>query len=733
MERCPEAADRRPTALVRSPHRSIPRDVHKEVGTMVSRRTFLRLNAGAATAGLAAGWLGPASPAAAAGGGPKWRRDRLLPSFPAPKRLDVADISTLHGDDQLLLTTLAGVINRKRPSLYFSYDDSGVDDAWLDGIDVPKRVHDQPLDLITAHRKQIKGAIVFDPAVRDTINIATTLAGLRGAVVASAEQAERYDLKIIEDLRGRFDGQSKTEIYRWQLENLWPDCDQRLLTGLPPTRVVDVDGVTWREVARETEQIRDSSNRDFYTFDVSAELGGEAVYVKFGDAFGSDGWGASVASVKVIADGTEIAGFLPDTPEEAEYLVEGGNSSIGGEDNRFADGGNFFVYRFEPPEGTTKLEITVDLWNQYLVSATDTAPTRIEPFPHFRDYVVATKAMVVWLDPNGEPGDLLREIFGTTATATPYLGWFSNDVAGEWGGVDLAATQGVEVFAADFFTNGTVHSGVKADISSRIRPIRPAKPENKVYVTMTVGEGDNIQYCQRHMRILWDNPDRGKAPTNWTISPVLADVAPALYRYYQQTATENDLLVCGPSGAGYTYGGSWPQQDFDAYTELTGRYLRLTGLDLVYAYNNRDEDGWIPMPDWVIDSYRRNTPLKGIMQSWDGGGVIAAGDLPVIGHFGAPGQAVEFKAGLDAYIADWDGEAPFFISAGIFAWGWNPTDIAQLNDLLAADDRYQVLLGDAFFDLLRRTPNPLPPPPPRTAAARLRAGTATPAPRITPR
>src|SRR5690606_23693757 len=145
--------------------------------------------------------------------------------------------------------------------------------------------------------------------------------------------------------------------------------------------------------------------------------------------------------------------------------------------------------------------------------------------------------------------DLLREIFGTTATATPYLGWFSNDVAGEWGGVDLAATQGVEVFAADFFTNGTVHSGVKADISSRIRPIRPAKPENKVYVTMTVGEGDNIQYCQRHMRILWDNPDRGKAPTNWTISPVLADVAPALYRYYQQTATENDLLVCGPSGA----------------------------------------------------------------------------------------------------------------------------------------------------------------------------------------
>ncbi|GAB3746909.1 GxGYxYP domain-containing protein [Microlunatus parietis] len=701
---------------------------------MVSRRSFLKINTALATAGLTAGWLGStATGAAAAGTGVTWTDGRLLPSFARPKHLDVADIHTLHGEDQLLLTTLQGAVNRNRPELYFAYDDSGVDDKWLAGIDVPKTVHDQPLDLVAKYAGRVKGAIVYDPAVRDTVNIATTLAGLKGAVVATAEQAETYQLKIIEDLRGRFDGQSKTEIYQWQLDHLWPQCEQRLLTGLPPTRVVDVDGVTWREVARETEQIRDSSNRDFYTFDVSAELGGEAVYVKFGDAFGSDGWGASVASVKVLADGTEIANFLPDTPEEAEFLVEGGNSSIGGDANRFADGGNFFVYRFAPPAGTTKLEVTVDLWNQYLVSATDTAPTRIEPFPHFRDYVVATRAMVVWLDPNGEPGELLRTIFGATETTTPYLGWFSNDVAGEWGGVDLAATQSVEVFAADFFTNGTVHGGVPADISSRVRRIRRTGIENKAYVTMTVGEGDNIQYCQRHMRHLWDNPDRGKAPTNWTISPVLADTAPALYRYYQETATENDLLVCGPSGAGYTYGGSWPRADFDAYTEVTGRYLRLTGLDLVYAYNNRDENGWIPMPDWVIDSYRKNTPLRGIMQSWDGGGIIADGKLPVIGHFGVPGQAVEFKAGLDAYIADWDGNSPFFISAGIFAWGWNPTDIAQLNELLAADDRYQVLLGDTFFDLLRRTPNPGPPPPPRTATARRRAGTATPEPRITPR
>ncbi|MEV3930012.1 GxGYxYP domain-containing protein [Streptomyces sp. NPDC049944] len=44
---------------------------------------------------------------------------RLLPPFGRPTRLDVADVSALGGDDQLPLTTLQGVVNRRRPRLYF--------------------------------------------------------------------------------------------------------------------------------------------------------------------------------------------------------------------------------------------------------------------------------------------------------------------------------------------------------------------------------------------------------------------------------------------------------------------------------------------------------------------------------------------------------------------------------------------------------------------------------------
>ena len=106
----------------------------------------------------------------------------------------------------------------------------------------------------------------------DSVNVATTLAGLHGdAVAATAEQAKAHGLKTVTDLRGRFDADDVLATYRWQLDHLFPHCSHALLAGLPPSRTVGVDGgVKWREVARETERIRDISNRKVRTLDNSA-------------------------------------------------------------------------------------------------------------------------------------------------------------------------------------------------------------------------------------------------------------------------------------------------------------------------------------------------------------------------------------------------------------------------------------------------------------------------------
>jgi hypothetical protein len=671
---------------------------------MVTRRTFLAANG----AVLAAGTLGTlgAAPAAASGA---TSPHRLLPAFGRPRHLDVADVGPLPGEDQLLLTTLQGVVNRGGPELYFLYDNSGDADArWLPSLGAPTTRHPHPLTLVAAYRERVRGAILTDPEVPDSVNVATTLAGLRDAVVATPAQARKHGLKVLEDLRGKFDS-DPVATYRWQLEHLFPQCDHRLLVGLPPTRVVAVEGVKWREISREKERIRDSSNRAVRTFDLSPELAGGsdpdgAVYLRFQDSFGDDGWGASVAKVTVTADGRQLAAFAAGTDAEKPYLFDGANSTIGGDKNRFCDGGGYFVYRFQPPAGTAKLSAEVELWNQYLVTATTTAPTRVEPFPYFRDYAVAAKAMVSWLPPSGDSGKLLTETFAKVEPGTPYAGWFSNDVAGEWSGVDLASQHGVEVLPADFYMNATAHAGVAAKVSDRVRRRPPAKLRNKVYLTLTIGEGDNVQYCQRHMRALWDDPKRGDAPMNWTVSPLLADIGPGLLAHYQRTATRNDLLIAGPSGAGYTYAGSWPKQDLDRYTELTGRYLRRTGLDLVYAYNHRTADGtaWAPFDERIVRSYRKHTPLRGIIQSLESGDLLInpAGDLPVIGNFSPAGKAPEYWSALKKHIGDWDGSKPLFIAGAVNAWNWTPSDVVELAGLL--EEPFQLLRGDTFFELLRR-------------------------------
>src|SRR4029079_13035488 len=78
----------------------------------------------------------------------------------------------------------------------------------------------------------------------------------------------------------------------------------------------------------------------------------------------------------------------------------------------------------------------------------------------------------------------------------------------------------------------------------------------------------------------------GQVPVGWTVNPGLVDVAPVILRYFQRTATENDVLVSGPSGLGYTYPAAWPSGAFASYTQATGRYMQAAGLNVITVWNN---------------------------------------------------------------------------------------------------------------------------------------------------
>lgn len=646
-----------------------------------------------------------------------WAPSQALPSFAKAKHLDVTDIVDAPGDIKILLATLQGIVNRAEPRIYLLESEEEGKTTWLNDLHVPYIVEDDYWDIVKKFKNEVKGVIVYDPDVPDSINVATTLAGIKGAVVASPELAKTlsaspYGLKVLDDLQGKF--KDRLDAYTWEYEHLWSQTTHRMLVGLSPDTSIKIPpGIpaSFETIAQEPTQERDANNRKVYDLDLTPYLGQTSVYLRFDDAFPQDGWGPAVHEVTVKADGVTIAQFVPGTPEEEPYLYDRQNSQVssGSGGHRFADNDRYFVYRFTPPAGTKELTASVEMWNQFKVSAGNVQPPsseQKEPYGYLRDYAVANKAMVFWLDSNvPEQKALFEKILSSVKPGTPYLGWFSNDVAGEFEGVEVTSSHGVYVLAADWFSNMTVFSGTRLTQPAP-KTAKAPELENKIYVTYTFSEGDNFQYNEHRLRVLWDDPNRGKVPINWTSNPLLYDAAPAFLNYYYKTATKNDEIIAGPSGAGYFYPNAWPEASFADYLKRTFPYLQKTGMTVPYVLNRADGNN-VPMSDTVADAYKNQYHAPGLFLSWEDrhGVEVLKNGLPVSTIQGIS-TVQDGKRILDEAKANWDGQAPLFVSLGVLAWNMTPTDVAALNDSLGSE--FQAVTADQYFSLIRQA-NQLPP------------------------
>jgi len=81
-----------------------------------------------------------------------------------------------------------------------------------------------------------RGYVVWDPGVPPTLDVAYTIAGLEDAIVVDAALiplAERHGLAKIDDLRGRYDGQTNAQIYADARARYWARCnhDKIILLG----------------------------------------------------------------------------------------------------------------------------------------------------------------------------------------------------------------------------------------------------------------------------------------------------------------------------------------------------------------------------------------------------------------------------------------------------------------------------------------------------------------------
>ncbi len=416
-----------------------------------------------------------------------------------------------------------------------------------------------------------------------------------------------------------------------------------------------------------------------------------------------------------------------------------------------------------------KSRVQVYLWAErnLLKSASPNLVAGLDPkiAGALRSFLVATRAFVYWLDARNVLPDirngwiaerhLMKRILKAFAPGTPHLGWFVD----EGQGVRLTSKAALPVLASDHFFNLEVWTSVQIgqanlagenlartnpeanlgaspagtnlapargattfplseatparDVVAGLAPARPAETEvaptvsPKAYVSFTISDGDNLQYDQHRMAQLWQDPARGSIPIGWTISPALVRVAPALAAYYARTATPNDELVAGPSGAGYMLPSYWPAERLPAFLQLTGELMQEMNLRVIEALDTGSFLSMAFVNQSLQQVYAKALAPFGVRGVLSGAGQTRsswnnAAGIPVLqnlGLAGSVGKAVNLV--IDATLRAETQAASQFLNVYILAWSMTPSDLRQVMQQLGSE--YEVVTPGRLMTMIEQT------------------------------
>ncbi|KAI7782034.1 hypothetical protein LA080_013973 [Diaporthe eres] len=280
-------------------------------------------------------------------------------------------------------------------------------------------------------------------------------------------------------------------------------------------------------------------------------------------------------------------------------------------------------------------------------------------------------------------------------------------------GVTQLARNGAYVAATDFYFNPTIFSGFRPGDQYRQPPKTETSPRpfptntSKVFLSLVYLEGDNIQYNQRRMFTHWNDAARGAVPLGWTISPLLRDIGPGILSYYQETSTDNDLLVAGPDGAGYTYPGVWPGGALSAHLNQSGEYMRSTQTDKVLFVYDRVNSTDTPLTPEMIVAFRDavgEDRLRGIffgafVSTLEGIQANVTAGFPVT-NMVSIGDEKSGAAALRNVSDSWGGRGLLFVAGALAAFDMTPSNVSRMVEQLGPE--FEIIRPDTWFELLRK-------------------------------
>ena len=333
-----------------------------------------------------------------------------------------------------------------------------------------------------------------------------------------------------------------------------------------------------------------------------------------------------------------------------------------------------------------------------------------------RDYLIATRTFVFY-EPQGvlaAPSEAAatQRVLAAAPRGIPILGWFDSPTLTEENAfVQLASQYGKAIFGSQDVPNLSVLTAFGRNRVRAQLPPRAAPPlEDKTYVVVAVPDGDNLDFIAHRMPELWAEPERGTFPVAWSLSPLLADLAPAYLDFYYGTATPDDRFVLGPSGAGYLYPDYLGPGDLAPFLESTSQYANETGMDVAWLLNAFAASE-IPYGQATLSAYVDALHPRGLVldyddqakteETWMQGGTAAA--APVIRSTQLWTTLDNFYAKVGNAMATWD-SGPHFLWVTVYTFRFDLADAHAMIQGLAArrGDDLVVVTPEQLFALMEQ-------------------------------
>ena len=315
------------------------------------------------------------------------------------------------------------------------------------------------------------------------------------------------------------------------------------------------------------------------------------------------------------------------------------------------------------------------------------------------DDIVAARGTCFWItgpkaqnrpgaDETAERAEIARTFAHMPLNSVVRGFWWHGDGIGldETPGVALGSRYGKITTVSDYVSNFSVTSGlVLPKLTQKPQPPAPALDRTKVYIAITISDGDNFAPWNGVFRSLFTDPLLGSFPVAFGMGPSLIDVAPDQVQWYYRHATPVNEFLCDVSGAGYIYPTDWAKAlknrpaQLQTFYNLTQSYmdrLDMHTLRLMNVSNTDIADAGRDLPR--VGFFMPDYGLAGENGYHEFTYTLPTGQPVFRGASDGPAAAT-----LAAEIRAHAGQTrPAFLNSFVYLWGTHLSDLKQMLTLL---------------------------------------------------